>query len=1439
MIHSAGKLSLCFLFGLALHAQGVITTIAGSDVSYPGNSFSALSATFGQLGGVAVSPSGDVYFSSATRSLIVKFNPQKSSLTIVAGIGEGSYSGDGGPAVNAALNSPQQLAFDRAGNLYIADELNYAIRKIDTQGVITTIASKLVNTKGVAVAADGSVYASDYYRIVRIASGGSLTVIAGFQTSGYSGDGGPAIQAMLSDPINLAFDSAGNLYFAESGHHRIRRIAPGGIVSTFAGNGQNGNPVFGQPATASSFGYPNGVGVDAGDNVYFGTGYSLVRVDTKGMASLVNPDQNGFLLPAAAPVRTPALGVMGISFDAAGNLYFVDRLANCLGRLTAAGSIQAVAAYSPNFAIGDGGPAQSAVLSTPRGLTIMPDGALLVVDASSQRIRRISPTGVISTVAGTGAPGHPPAATALTTPFLSPYYVASDLVGGFYVSENCDITHVTASGSITFMTRDALGLDCLSGIAVDQKGNLLVVGNKVVSVSPTGKVTPIAGNGNTGFSGDGGPATAATLNSPQGIAVDANGVVYIGDVNNNRIRKVTPDGIISTLAGTASVNPQGFVAMSIDRQGNLYVVCIYSQVVEKISPSGEVTVIAGTRTNGFSGDGGPANLAAFNQPFGIAVDDAGNIYIGDQGNNRIRKILAAPPSIGVSALQVNLSAAAQGQPVSANVGVVSSVQGLAYSLSFTTAKGGDWLGVSALQGSAPGTLTIIADPSLLQAGTYNGTVTLSSPLAATPSITIAVTLQVAASQPPKLSLTAQSLSFAFTSGGGAASQQLSVNNQGGASVAFTASSTTTSGGAWLAVSPSSGNASASSPGAITVTATPGSLAPGTYSGTVTIASAATGDRIVVPVTMAISTARQKILLSQTGLTFTAVAQGGPVLPQTIGILNAGIGSMDWTAKTTTLAGGAWLSLSNTSGSVAQALLDVSFVDVQVDASALAPGTYYGSVLVSAPGAANSPQAITVVFNVLPAGSNPGPEVRPTGLVFTGLANGNSPGSQSVNLSNLAGSKQLSYGSSPTYVNGSNWLSYLPANATLDTVTPTRIVVQPDFTQLAPGIYRGAITIALTDGSIRTVGILSVLAPGGGNAAEGIRPLAASCAPNNLQALLTSSQQTIVASIGQPLSMELQLVDDCGAPVTPQRGGAAVSASFSNGDAAVAMTHTQNGRWTGTWQPRGGSPGAVVRATVTAFLALPGGKVLGGQTDLTVSLTGGAGSPVPLSVLNGASFAATGVLAPGALISVFGSGLAGAPASGSGSPLPTDLSGTQVSLGGQVLPLLYASDGQVNAQAPYGLPINTELQLQVKRGTSLSVPQSLTVAPAQPAVFTIDQSGHGQGAIVNVANVVVDAGAPAASGDTVVIYCTGLGAVSPPVAAGVPASTTTLSQTVNDVTVTIGGQAAAVAFAGLAPGFSGLYQVNAVVPAGLPSGAEVPVVLQVAGQTGPAVTIAVK
>jgi uncharacterized protein (TIGR03437 family) len=216
------------------------------------------------------------------------------------------------------------------------------------------------------------------------------------------------------------------------------------------------------------------------------------------------------------------------------------------------------------------------------------------------------------------------------------------------------------------------------------------------------------------------------------------------------------------------------------------------------------------------------------------------------------------------------------------------------------------------------------------------------------------------------------------------------------------------------------------------------------------------------------------------------------------------------------------------------------------------------------------------------------------------------------------------------------------------------------------------------------------------------------------------------------------------------------------------------------------------------------------------------------------------IAPGGLITLYGLNLADQTGP-SGLPLPKQFNGTQVLLGNQSLPILYTSEKQLNVQVPYAVPVNTQYQLTVQRGDTLSAPQALVIAAAEPGIFTTNPTGTGQGAIQQSDQVTLaQPGTPVAIGDTVVIYCTGLGTVTPKVTEGQPAPTAEpLSRTDVTPAVTIGGKPAAVNFSGLTPGLAGLYQINAVVPADIAPGDAVPVTVSVAGQTSPVVTIAVR
>jgi uncharacterized protein (TIGR03437 family) len=348
------------------------------------------------------------------------------------------------------------------------------------------------------------------------------------------------------------------------------------------------------------------------------------------------------------------------------------------------------------------------------------------------------------------------------------------------------------------------------------------------------------------------------------------------------------------------------------------------------------------------------------------------------------------------------------------------------------------------------------------------------------------------------------------------------------------------------------------------------------------------------------------------------------------------------------------------------------------------------------------------------------------------------------------------------------------------------------------------------------------------------PRGAGCTATQLIPVPISFGANFNISAGWPTPLELRVVDDCASFTST----GSLVASFSNGDLPISLAQQGDSRWAATWAPRNSA--ANVTLTVQAKskdLTLSGSAVFSGAVAVNPS-------PPVISeggVLNGASFAAQGPLAPGSFVTLFGSKLAQGQLLAPSVPLPTTLSGSRIVIAGREVPIFFTSDGQVNAIIPYGIPVNAVQQVIAQRELAISVPEPVNFAAAAPGIFSY---GDSLGIILGVnsttgAQTFADSSNPVTAGQTIVIYCTGLGEVDPPVVAGSPTPVTQLSNTVNTVRVIIGSQPAAVAFAGLTPGSTGLYQVNAVVPSGVTPGDTVPVQLIAAGQFSTPVKISVR
>jgi uncharacterized protein (TIGR03437 family) len=799
-------------------------------------------------------------------------------------------------------------------------------------------------------------------------------------------------------------------------------------------------------------------------------------------------------------------------------------------------------------------------------------------------------------------------------------------------------------------------------------------------------------------------------------------------------------------------------------------------------------------------------------------------------------LLSAQPSIPADATV--------GVPYSADFGselrdLPGSIEGISITYSFTAGSGlppGLSLKPDGLLSGTPTT-----------PGQYNFTINFSLVISA-PDLPIAIPpvnssfpfgITVRAGAGPQVSVQPRGLSFSVAVGSGATSQFLTVNNLGNQARAFTATASTNLGGDWLSAS-TTGAAPAFGSGSVVVTANPGTLATGTYIGIVSITFPSGPERFDVPVILAITSTQQSIGISQSGLTFRSVFGGGAPPTQSFSVLNVGTGALTWTAATSTLSGGPdWLSATPATGRSDASTAPV--IQVQVKPAGLAPGDYYGQVRISAPDIANSPQAVSVVLTVLPSNVNPAPVVQPTGLIFVAPAGGANPAAQNIDITNLT-SKPANFSTGVFFDQGKDWFSTPQKTGTVTLSQPGRVTVQPAIAGLASGVYSGTLTIHFTeDNSTRHIAVLLVVTPRatpGAVKQDLAEPHSADgCTPTKLYPVFTQLGASFTTTAAWPTSLELRVIDDCGALMT----AGSVVASFSSGDPAVALLSLRDGRWTGTWQPRGASAAAVT-ITATAQLVAPAIK---GTASIGGSLQPNTSAPVIASggAVNAASLTPLAPLAAGGLIRISGTNLAAGPVLSEELPLKTELNGTQVILAGRPLPLQFASNGLIDAIVPFDVPINTTHQMIVQRGFTYSVPEPVTVAAVQPAVFTTDKSGKGAALIAGIkpdgTQFIVDTDNPVTEGDTVIISCAGLGPVDPPVDAGAAAPSDPLSQTINPVTVTIGGQTATVVSAALAPDLTGIYQITAVVPAGITPAADATLIVTVADQSSPAVTIAVQ
>ena len=702
------------------YSQNVITTFAGADFIFDGDGKRATSAPLGPIVAVAVDRQGLVLIADSANRMIMRFS-LNGNLAVIAGNGSG---GDGALAIGAAIEDPRGIAVDLSGNIYVSDALSHVVRKISTAGIITTVAgngargfsgdgqpgasARLNEPAGLATDSNGNLYIADSgnHRVRRLSTAGTITTVAGDGNARFSDGAGAPLGASLNNPQGVAVDAANNLYIADTGNNRIRRVsAAGTTITTVAGNGQASFSGDGQ-ATLVALNGPTGVAVDSANNLYIADADNdRVRKVTPGgvMTTIAGRADRGFEGdngPAGGGLLNHPLAV---AVDASLNVYIADADNSRVRRVSPQGFIFTAAGNGNFSSTGDDGPAREATFRHPEDIAIDGLGNVYVADYEASRVRKISADGIITTVAGDGVArfagdGGP----AVSASLQNPVGVAAAKDGTLYISDSANnrIRRVTPAGTIsTFAGAGGGGsgedgipaisahLEFPTGLALTALGDLYVAelyGSRVLKVNPSGILTTVAGDGKSGFSGDGGPAASASLELPRGLALDPAGNLYIAEAR--RVRKVSVDGIITTVAGNgqlaysgdngpapaAALNlPSGVIA---DGSGGILIADTDNNRIRQVGTNNNITTVAGDGQYRFSGDGGAAAAASIAQPLGLAYDDGGNLYVVDSGNRRIRRILSAAPSFGVTPASLDFTAAVAGAaPVPLNINVSTPV----------------------------------------------------------------------------------------------------------------------------------------------------------------------------------------------------------------------------------------------------------------------------------------------------------------------------------------------------------------------------------------------------------------------------------------------------------------------------------------------------------------------------------------------------------------------------------------------------------------------------------------------------------------------------------------------------------------------------------------------------------------------------------------------
>jgi uncharacterized protein (TIGR03437 family) len=817
--------------------------------------------------------------------------------------------------------------------------------------------------------------------------------------------------------------------------------------------------------------------------------------------------------------------------------------------------------------------------------------------------------------------------------------------------------------------------------------------------------------------------------------------------------------------------------------------------------------------------GTPPQTGTFS--FNIGVTDS----LGGQSSSPFQvTFITGTAAIQVSPTSLTFNADFQGSPPRGQSIAVVPAPGPDPPLSFSVVivNAPSWISVSPTTGTAPAGLVVSVDQGTMPAGPYAATIQVLD--SNNIPIDVAVTLNVkntaqqlnvdgsAPGMPPPM------LRFGARADAPASLvKDLLVSNAGAIPLAFTAS--VTGGSSWITgITPSSGQTVRTGPVFLQVQVSTSGLSTGSYHDVIHVASAA--GNVDVPISLFVASSGPLLAVNTTGTLFQARQGGGSSAKHDIEILNIGDpnSTVNWTASL--LSGSNWLDLVTSSGTATPAAPGTLSLALFQNATQLSPGVYYALVKIADPNpkSLNSPEFLSAVLNLLPDSAAAAPDVAPAGMFFTAIAGGTAPNPQQVLINTSSGSPVPFQVATSTTDQGS-WLSAAPSSGTADGQTPGNVSVSVNPSGLAPGVYTGDVNVSIS-GLLQSVNVTFVVLPSTASSSiSHLRSEVVGCTPSKLAITEIGLANNFAVPAGWPATLIVQLNDDCGSLVLNGN----VVASFSNGDPALQLVGDSLGNYSTTWAPSAVTPEMVVILNATSGALQPAAdKLYGGiaqnQTPPPTLAQGGT--------LNNLNPVVGAALAPGLVAQVYGSGLAPSPVSINKLPLPELFDNTFAQVGAYQAPFYFLSSGQVNIQLPSELtaPLPQQIPIVLSVNYALSTSVLLDIVPTAPGVLSSfdgpspQSPQNGAHVIAQHSNfTLVSSKSPAKPSEYLMMYLVGLGATNPSVLSGMPAPSTTLAKVTNAPTVMVDKLPATVAFAGLTPGFVGLYQINFQVPAGAHSG----------------------